>query len=217
MSKALPSKNANQSLEPRRKPRQQRAIERERLILRTAAELLDRVGVESLNTVLIAEEVGISVGSLYQYFPNKHAILYTLGKRWLDEAKQRLDEMDSWPLAELGIETFVDRQIDLVYRTYREQKGLLPLVQAIASIPELRELEAEHDQLVISRSALVFKQLGLAGDKRELSRIADVYLSMVHALMLVAVAQKGKQVDRTLTDAKSAILNLLRDHEVTKG
>jgi len=214
MNKALQSKSANPSLEPRRKPRQQRAIERERLILDTAAQLLDRVGVENFNTVLIAEQVGISVGSLYQYFPNKHAILYTLGKRWLDGIKQRLDEIDSWSLEQLSLDDLVGRLVELVYETYHQQKGLLPLVQAFSSIPELRELETQHDQLVISRTANLFKRIGIAGDKRELTRLADVYLALMHALMLVAVSQKGKQVERTLVDAKSAILNLLRDHGV---
>jgi len=52
-------------------------------ILATTAELLKTVGLDDLTTILVAKKVGISVGTLYHYFPNKHAILYALSERWV--------------------------------------------------------------------------------------------------------------------------------------
>lgn len=63
---------------PRREPKQLRSKERVQKILDTTIRLLQDVGYDSITTDAIAFESGISVGSLYQFFPNKEAILYSL-------------------------------------------------------------------------------------------------------------------------------------------
>ncbi|WP_411823843.1 TetR/AcrR family transcriptional regulator [Leptospira sp. 'Mane'] len=63
---------------PRREPKQLRSKERVQKILDTTIQLLQDVGYDSITTDAIASECGISVGSLYQFFPNKEAILYSL-------------------------------------------------------------------------------------------------------------------------------------------
>lgn len=69
---------ANRRLEPRRRPRQVRAeLTRER-ILTAAAHVFADLGYAGGTTNRIAAEARISIGSLYQYFPNKDAILAEL-------------------------------------------------------------------------------------------------------------------------------------------
>ncbi|BDA77499.1 hypothetical protein LPTSP3_g04290 [Leptospira kobayashii] len=63
---------------PRREPKQLRSKERVQKILDSTIRLLQDVGYDSITTDAIALECGISVGSLYQFFPNKEAILYSL-------------------------------------------------------------------------------------------------------------------------------------------
>lgn len=63
---------------PRKRPRQQRAREMERAILGAAERVLVEDGAAAFNTNRVAEVAGVSVGSLYQYFPNKAAILFRL-------------------------------------------------------------------------------------------------------------------------------------------
>ena len=63
---------------PRKRPRQRRARETERAILGAAERVLVEEGPASFNTNRIAEVAGVSIGSLYQYFPNKAAILHRL-------------------------------------------------------------------------------------------------------------------------------------------
>lgn len=65
----------------RRAPRQARALEKVELILEAAIRLLERDGLEALNTNTLAETAGISIGTLYQYFPDKHAVLSALADR----------------------------------------------------------------------------------------------------------------------------------------
>ena len=60
---------------PRKRPVQPRARATVRAILDAAAHILERGGEAALNTNGIAERAGVSIGSLYQYFPGKDAIL----------------------------------------------------------------------------------------------------------------------------------------------
>jgi AcrR family transcriptional regulator len=72
----------------RRKPRQVRALDTVEVILEATARILQKEGPAALNTNYIAERAGISVGTLYQYFANKEAILVAMARREIgnDEA-----------------------------------------------------------------------------------------------------------------------------------
>ena len=62
----------------RKNPRQARSAQLVKLILEAAIRVLAREGARRFTTARVADEAGISVGSLYQYFPNKEAILFRL-------------------------------------------------------------------------------------------------------------------------------------------
>jgi AcrR family transcriptional regulator len=62
----------------RKLPRQARSIQLVEDILEAAVRVLKREGARRFTTVRVAEEAGVSVGSLYQYFPNKEALLFRL-------------------------------------------------------------------------------------------------------------------------------------------
>lgn len=67
----------------RRQPTQDRAKEKVALILEAATRIIDKEGLEGLTTNRIAQVAGISVGTLYQYFDDKAAIVRLLGQREL--------------------------------------------------------------------------------------------------------------------------------------
>lgn len=69
------------SLHPRKKPVQSRAVETYAWILEAAGQIIEQHGVDAFNTNLVAERAGVSIGSLYQYFPNKDALLIALMRR----------------------------------------------------------------------------------------------------------------------------------------
>ncbi|MFZ5959219.1 TetR family transcriptional regulator [Pseudomonas knackmussii] len=75
-----PSENQPDS---RRRPRQARALEKIELILEASRRILDRHGLEGFTTNHVAELAGVSVGTLYQYFPNKDRILDELARHEL--------------------------------------------------------------------------------------------------------------------------------------
>jgi AcrR family transcriptional regulator len=67
----------------RRNPQQARARDTVETIFEATARIIEREGRDALNTNHIAERAGISVGTLYQYFPNKDAILVAMARREL--------------------------------------------------------------------------------------------------------------------------------------
>jgi len=86
------------SIKPRKIPTQGRALFTINAIMEATAHILREEGYCRLNTNYIATKAGISIGSLYQYFPNKETILAELKRQHLKKAR---DEMKK---AYLGIE-----------------------------------------------------------------------------------------------------------------
>lgn len=76
------------SLEPRKTPVQARATVSVESILEATLQVLLEVGQSRLTTTRVAERAGVSVGTLYQYFPNKNALLQTVMDRHLTEIVQ---------------------------------------------------------------------------------------------------------------------------------
>lgn len=65
----------------RRRPRQARSRATWEAIVEAASQILERRSPEAFNTTEIAERAGVSIGTLYQYFPDKQAILLAAARR----------------------------------------------------------------------------------------------------------------------------------------
>ncbi|MBB4367910.1 AcrR family transcriptional regulator [Bradyrhizobium sp. cir1] len=68
----------SRSVSSRKQPQQARSTELVAAILDAAVQVLAKEGAQRFTTARVAERAGVSVGSLYQYFPNKAAILFRL-------------------------------------------------------------------------------------------------------------------------------------------
>jgi AcrR family transcriptional regulator len=66
---------------PRKKPRQERSRATVEAILEAAAHILVEHGFEDTTTRQVAERAGVSIGTLYQYFPSKEALITALVER----------------------------------------------------------------------------------------------------------------------------------------
>ncbi|WP_319518973.1 TetR/AcrR family transcriptional regulator [uncultured Martelella sp.] len=60
-------------------------------IFEATIQLLTRPGAENLTTTRVAERAGVSVGTLYQYFPNKQALIYALNERYLVALTEKIE------------------------------------------------------------------------------------------------------------------------------
>lgn len=77
----MPAKPRHRRLEPRKSPAQKRSSGTVDAILEAAARILEKAGFAGYNTNAIAERAGVSIGSLYQYFPGKDALTAALIER----------------------------------------------------------------------------------------------------------------------------------------
>jgi AcrR family transcriptional regulator len=203
-------RSRKQKIGNQRKPLQERSRQRREDILRTTSALLEKVGFDDLTTILIASELNISVGSLYHYFPNKQAILYALGEQWLEEQTLALEEIASKPLESFSLDAFVELAFNRILDVYREQRGMLSLVQAMWAVPELRDLDDRHDELIIRHLAAMFRRLGMPQGKAERERRGRLMLEMTHALFLSIVEQPPARAARSLKDCKAMGVTLLQ-------
>lgn len=79
------------SLTPRKRPRQARAVVTLDAIFEATLQLLLREGMHRLTTTRVAERAGVSVGTMYQYFPNKQALIHALNERYLGALAGRIE------------------------------------------------------------------------------------------------------------------------------
>ena len=201
--------NSLRKTEPRTQPVQKRAQERRNLILGVTAELLEEVGQDDLTTILVAKRAGVSVGTLYHYFPNKYAIMYALAEQWVGEMDVALQVLEAEPVESYSVKRFVESSAERMLAVYTNQQGLLPLVQAMYGVPELKELDLIHDELIITSMARMFKRMDISNKAHELARLGRTYLELSHALIIVALNQNKADAEKTLSELKFLNLSLL--------
>lgn len=123
-------------LTPRKKPSQIRGKSTVDFIIEATKKIIINEGYEYATTNHIAEVTGVSVGSLYQYFPNKEAIVLALIEETVSLAANRvrtkLRELMDIPLQDAMYEVIL-----MVLRTYQENEFIL--LRLLHKVPDLEE------------------------------------------------------------------------------
>jgi AcrR family transcriptional regulator len=131
----------------RKEPRQARSAELVGAILEAAAQVLATEGAQRFTTARVAEKAGVSVGSLYQYFPNKAAILFKLQsdewRRTSDLLRVILEDAQRPPLERLRALThaFIRSECDEAAM----RVALNDAAPLYRDAPEAREARASGD------------------------------------------------------------------------
>ncbi|MDO6966815.1 TetR/AcrR family transcriptional regulator [Rhizobium alvei] len=84
---------APRHLKARKRPRQARSASTVDAIFEATIQVLISGGTQRLTTTRVAERAGVSVGTMYQYFPHKQALLYALNERYLDLLAERMENV----------------------------------------------------------------------------------------------------------------------------
>jgi len=115
------------TLQPRKQPVQQRSSETVEAILQATVQVLATVGKERLTTTRVAHRAGVSVGTLYQYFPNKSALLQAILRRHIQGVQTAVEQVcqqqRSRPVQEMAT-SLVDAFLGAKMRNVRESKML---------------------------------------------------------------------------------------------
>jgi AcrR family transcriptional regulator len=163
---------------PRRKPQQDRGHRRVELILDSTRALLKSRGAHTITTPQIASAAGISVGSIYQYFPNKEAILAALYCAYLDDIKSVFVAFDDEKYLELGWQNFFHKLLTAVFE--QESSGDLyeSFNVAMALYPELQAIDAMHSEQIVMMIADFMSKLGSRWRKPRRLRLARFLYSL---------------------------------------
>jgi AcrR family transcriptional regulator len=181
----------------RRVPRQARSRERLARMLDAAEELLVAEGPAALTTTRVAAAAGVSVGSLYQYLPDKEAIVEALAGRYLAEFEALMEEL----AAHAPFEDPVGTLIDAFAARYRERPGYRALWFGRELTPALRAADLEN------KSALANALLRAVG-------LGDGARTQAHAGVLIADAllQEAFRTDSPeLVEEAKRVLRLYLD------
>jgi len=161
----------------RRTPRQQRSRELVARALETADRLLAEEGADALTTTRIAQEAGVSVGSLYQYFPDTGAIVAALAKRHMD-AFEALMEATLGRAREDEWDDPVGALVDLFAARYRDEPGYRALWFGRHMTEGLREADRRNKLVLADGLRRIVLELGLARDD---ARSVTISVAAVHA------------------------------------
>jgi len=141
-------------LSPRRKPSQERSRDRVERILDATASLLSEMAVDKITTAAIAQKAGVPIGSVYQYFPNKLAVLAQLARRVMTEVDMKTASLIAEDFGVLPWDQAIDRAIDATMQGYSEQPGYAQLLLSIRPTPEFGAITDESNERVAALLAL---------------------------------------------------------------
>lgn len=161
---------------PKRKlPKQKRSKKRYAHILETAAKLFEQEGIDTISTNHIADKAEVSIGSLYQFFPNKEAIIEALIENYITDLGAMFPtEIDT----NQSLETTIRQVLTNVMIFEREKKGFNEiLLNANSDLANTM-----HNHLVNSIQMILAQYFTtLSPEKSHLC--AEISLQMVKGMM----------------------------------
>jgi len=123
----------------RKQPQQARAQETVRAILEATVQILDREGLDAATTTRIAEVAGVSIGSLYQYFSHRDAILSALQDREFERTLAFIQKV----LADGNLDEEPLETVRAVLRGLADLYTVSPGLHRVLAIEGLRVAKAE--------------------------------------------------------------------------
>lgn len=191
---------------PRKQASQARSQVTVETILRATAHILVHESYDALSTNRVAERAGVSVGSLYQYFPNKAALVAALLHRHVDDMLATIVE-ETPVLMTLPIEQAVRRFVELMIDAHRVDPKLHRVfVEQMPRVGDLKRIESVQDRGI----ALAHAYLTLHADEirpKDLDLAAFIVVMTIEAVTHGAVLTKPELIGRpALVDEATALV-----------
>ena len=120
---------AEMSKPSRRVPQQERGERRVAGLLAAAAAVIAEAGYEAATMTAIADRAGASIGALYQYFPNKEAVVHALRVQYGDEMEERWKPLTE-QAAKLTVKHLVDRIFEVLVDFMESRPAYIPMLSA---------------------------------------------------------------------------------------
>jgi AcrR family transcriptional regulator len=200
---------SNERLAPRRRPAQMRALQTVDLVLEAAASEIEREGLDKLTTKRIAAAAGLSVGALYEYFPNKQAVVHALVTQWLQRVAQAVDEVHPRHGGSRDVMTYLNDQFNLVAQMYEDRPGLGALIHTLDAVPELSQLTRDHDDLVTASVASALTHYAPHADALKVETAARCIGLLSHSFLCAALVYRTAPKDLMFANARACWLAIV--------
>jgi AcrR family transcriptional regulator len=196
---------------PKKWPRQKRSQLTFDSILDAAAQLLIAHGYQRMTTNQVAQRAGVSVGSLYQYFPNKQALLCALQQRHQDALGDVLHEAFAASMA-MSLEDGIRHNIASNFRAHAAERDLhRALAAASALLPGMCD-DAFRDRVVGAICAQIDAH-AIGESDAERAAIAELIYETVESISHRAIVDGRFGIDDSLVEAglTAMVMGLLDD------
>jgi AcrR family transcriptional regulator len=180
-------------------------------MLDACAELVDEIGYEALTTTLLAERAEVAIGSVYQFFPDKRAIVQALTLRNLEAYLQRISARFAdtqfthwWDVVDAAIDEYI-----AMHRTVAGFKTL-----HFGDVVDVHLLDDERDNNTIiaeQLAALLVDHFGAASGPR-LDFALSIAVEAGDALIKLAFRRDPDGDRAVLAEAKALIREYLYRH-----
>lgn len=198
----MPTSPNDNSLSPRKAPSQARARATVERILEGARQLLRERGGDAVNTRAIAEVSGVRTGSIYQYFPNKASILYTLYGRRMQQTVEAMEAV----LTEENLAKPFDQIWQLLEEAIRSvgwgREEDVALDKAMGEDPELRKAVAPELNALYRVLCRIMRHYGSDWPDDALLDLAEYLFNLNHFGYATRIRQTGHKalMTQTLTE-----------------
>lgn len=202
-------RTSSTSFRDRRTPLQDRSRERMERILDAAAQRFADDGYDATTTEAIAERAGTSIGSVYQFFPNKLAIFNAIAVRYMERGRSLFTSVVSTPLAQEGAwYELIDRAIDAFAEFHRKEPGFRAILLNWRVSADLLLASDDVNRELARRAEQVLAPLvpGLPAHRRAL--VATVIIETISA-MLIVCARREPEGDAILVETKMMLRRYL--------
>jgi AcrR family transcriptional regulator len=189
---------------PRRIPIQERGEKRVAELLQAAAAIFAEVGFEVATMRDIAERAGASIGSLYQFFPNKEVVARAVKTQCCQELKELWASLFAVS-AKTTTSRLVDQLLNVTIRAMKEHPAIIQLIDAPRSTNPAADIkESLRQQLV---ELFLTRKPRMSPIKAH--RYAEITVQMVRALFWIYVETEPSEREALVAEMKSALVNYL--------
>jgi len=197
----------------RRQPRQARSQEKVNRILDVAEELFASQGYAATTTNAIAARAEVPIGSLYQFFPNKTAILQALALRYAEKLNQELAILDETELATFSFSNYVEQAIDTTARFFNEHPSYYAIFMEVqGTVPELQSIDEATDAKLIEDFAGALANRDGRLEPADYQAIAFVLVKVIGTLLWLSLGQEKTFGQRLVTETKRLALKYLQSY-----
>lgn len=197
---------------PRKEPRQARSRFLVETIVEAAARVFDAHGYDGANTNEVARVAGVSVGSVYQYFPNKDALVTALHERHVRHMLRILDQVDA-AAGGLSLREATEMLVAKSLEVHRTEPRLQRLLHADLPTLEQQRALSEASRAVLDRTRQLLSRHRAEIAQPDLDLATYVVLRMFEELVHAAALDPPPGVEdealrRAISDAILGYLTL---------